>query len=61
LQLPANSREIQNYYSAVTMKSNGDISADLVRKALQTTTRGPNPARRAFHPSHEEILSKMKK
>jgi len=47
LQLPAKSREIQDYYSAVTMKSSGDISAEFVRQGLQTTARGPNPAREA--------------
>ena len=28
-EVAARSREIQDYYSAVTMKSSGDISADL--------------------------------
>jgi len=49
-EVGAKSREIQDYYSAVTMKSSGDISAD----PLQTTAHGPNPAR-------EDVLSKMKK
>jgi len=29
------------------MKSSGDISGEFVRQGLQTTSRGPNPAREA--------------
>jgi len=47
LQPPAKSREIQDYHSAVTVKSSGDISADLVRQGIKTTARGQNPAREA--------------
>jgi len=39
-EVAAKSREIQDYYSAMTVKSSGDISAN----PLQTTAHGPNPA-----------------
>jgi len=42
-EVAAKSREIQDYYSAVTMKSSGDISTD----PLHATAHAPNPAREA--------------